>query len=264
MRLSRIINKLALISNPLIWLRDYLTMSDANKGRELAYTYNRNFIEWYAHVYSDVDPDEEFSIVDTLQEAYEENYEDAFNDIPDEAFERYLEDEAFQISSGDPLAPSFLYMSFENIITNQWLIHFTDNAGDISVDGFEYGYHDYAALGLTTGLTQEAKEMGGYNFAYDIYDFVRYGRDRHGSGWKYGNEAVVFRASGIKVTHWGDEEPQVIFWGGSANQIVPLYESDGTWHVGSRPSGESIYHTDDLDAMVTWVTENYDQYKRVL
>ena len=58
-------------------------------------------------------------------------------------------------------APSFMLMTYQGIIRNQWLVHMTDEPDEIARDGFRFGMHDLGRLGLTTYFTEKAKEIGG-------------------------------------------------------------------------------------------------------
>lgn len=73
----------------------------------------------------------------------------------------------------------------------------------------------------------------------------------------------MFRASGAKVWHCGDEEPQVIFLGSTARDIVYLWRDGSEWAVGQRPSGDPIF-SGELNDVVDWVMHNYEQYRRAL
>jgi len=258
MNLKHAIHKLALISNPIIWLKDYLTMSDADEGRELA-GYDINYFTNWLRDYGSIDMSDEQ--LDMLNE--EDFYDIDSLHLSNDVFEEFFESASSKLTAYAD-APSFLFMNFESIIRNQWLIHFTDNAFSVSVEGFTSGIQDMQNLGLTVHLPSAVKQVGGYNFAYDIDDFERYGRSA--DGWKYGSEIVMFRASGIKVHHFGDEEPQVIFWGSSANSFVPITENDyGKWQVGERGgTGEPVFESDNIERVVGWVENNYSQYRRVL
>jgi hypothetical protein len=255
---------LSLISNPIIWLKNYLTMGEAEKGRELAGYSPYTFLEWYLGL----DPSEDPETDEATRLEYEEkidNYggHEAFTDIPDEFFQEYSS-EASSILADDPQAPSFLHMDYEGIVKNDWLIHFTNNIWDIINEGFTKGVADPEYVALTTHLPPSMKEMGGYNFAFDLSNL----RSAFGRwGPKYGKEAVMFRASGIRVYHYGDQEHQVIFLGESARDLVPITQdpNTGEWAVGSHPrTEEPLYKNDDLGEVATWVENNYNQYKRLL
>jgi hypothetical protein len=160
--------------------------------------------------------------------------------------------------------PTWNYCEYRSIVKNQWLIHFSDNAQNIYWDQkFNKGVYDYTRLGLTTHLPESEKEDGGYNFAYLLKDYMRYGRDR--GRWKYGKQAVLFKASGIQVWHYGDSEPQVIFWGPSAFDIVLIKEdvNTGDYYIKSNHNYNPPY-SGDFDDCVNWLTNNFNQYKRIL
>lgn len=150
------------------------------------------------------------------------------------------------------------------LIKNQWLIHFTRSADEIGEDGFKYGVDDMTRLGLTTHMGEFEKKFGGYNFAYTLSDFHKYGYKGYNQ-YKYGTEAVIFRASGIKVWHNTDNEYQVIFYGNTARTIIPITEGeDSSWSVKDIKTKNVLYEHDDLRKVVEWVFKNYNQYRKRL
>lgn len=161
--------------------------------------------------------------------------------------------------------PTWYVMEYQGIVKNQWLIHFSNNAKNIwEEQKFKYGISDFDRLGYTTSYNLSAKEGSGFNFSYDIGDFEKYGRSSNKAGsWKYGKEAVLFKASGIKAYHYGDEEPQVIFDGKTAKDIVYLQNS-GDWYVENKKINRIIYRAQTLPEVVKWVVNNFNQYKKVL
>lgn len=251
------------ISSPIIQLKDYLTMSDESKRDDLA-EHNAYMIrKWEKE--TEMPPAIEALIRNKNHEDYEilefikENNRPLYDN-----FTAWLMD---VMERGDlPEMPAWGVMSFEQIVKNQWLIHFSDAAYEIwESQKFSHGMDDLYHLGYTTYFGEESKKYGGYNFSYDIKDFARYGRGSYSRGrWKYGKAAVVFRASGVKAHHYGDEEPQVIFWGETARNIVLIKESDpGPWGVVTRGLGRNAFIGELTDA-VRWIVANFDQYRRVL
>jgi len=253
----------AFVSNPVLYMRDYLTMGAVDEGRELALMYPHAFAEWFEangeQYYEDEDQFE--NAVNELADAEGDMYS---VEIPDSVMEAFRESgiEAEVIQYAD--SPTFLHMDFEKLVKNQWLIHFTKDARALACGGFKYGIANFDRLGLTTHYTDKAKESGGYNFAYLIDDFERYGRSDRGGSWKYGDECVVFKAAGALVHHWGDEERQVIFWGKTARDIVALWEGDGGWQTDYDSRDKPCFASENLRDVVDWVAANFDQYKRYL
>ena len=149
-----------------------------------------------------------------------------------------------------------------------WLVHYTNHPDKIAAQGFTKGVDDMENLALTTGMSDKAKERGGYNFAFLAHG--KYGGrnfDGGGRDQKYGKHMVFFQSSGVKTFHQGDNEQQIIFWGNDIpkNTIVPVYFEDGKltikqWHDDDK----IIFKTDDYDAMVEWITRNYQQYNGVI
>jgi hypothetical protein len=136
---------------------------------------------------------------------------DALLEFRDEFFVEYRSEEA----------PSWVYLTpwFGNEIYG-WLIHFSDTAYDIAYEGFCRGVPSVNKLGLTTRLSSYEFDTEGYNFAYPADIAVRFAFDRGTP--KYGKHAVLFRAPYMLFNHLTDQEPQAIFWGPSARDIIVI------------------------------------------
>lgn len=160
--------------------------------------------------------------------------------------------------------PAWAYFDDQaEIIKNQWLIHFTSDAYGIAKEGFKYGVNEINKLGLTTYYSEFDKKYGGYNFAYTLDDYKKY--SKVGSRYKYGEEVVVFRASGVRVWHNTDEEYQTIFYGNTAKNIIPITDGETKrWGIYSNRSGNLIVEHDDLTKLIQWIIKNYDQYRKHL
>jgi hypothetical protein len=250
------------ISNPLIYLKRYLTMSEKDKKHHLVYQHPY-LVKSFAKQY--FDPQIKKFILNHKGEDYEivEEFENKF---PTE-FVDFLDWSGGMVQKLNPI-PTWAVMNYQGVIKNQWLIHFTDFAEDIwNVQSFKYGVSNLDDLGYTTSFTHASKKDGGYNFAYDIRDYAKYGRSSYKSGsWKYGSEAVLFKASGIKAYHYGDEEPQVIFVGNTAHDIVYMKynKTEGDWNIINSKTNKIIYRAQTLPDIVNWTVKNFNQYKKVL
>ena len=263
----RVARRYAFVSNPVVHLRDYLNIDDHGKGIDLVESYPHEFIEWLqANGYDDLaDPE--------IRHTIEDGYADDPASLPKELVIEFFEHMEPSFMDHDADSPSWVFMDYVEVMKNQWMIHFTNDADAIACQGFKYGMDDYTRLGLTTHI-RNTQKPGGYNFAYDVDEWERYAHGRH--GFKYGKEAVLFRASGIKVWHHGDGEYQIVFVGNTAKDIVPLSEGgyDGGWWAngigkGGREEGEAGSDQSDgsfesLSEAVDWVVANYNQYKSLL
>jgi len=261
---SRVAKRHAFVSNPIIYLKKYLTQEDWEKGAEVADDNEGHFMQWLEE-----NPDL-VEDVPALQQAIESGYIDDVWSLPPEVLKEYF-GEVEHALSGESWSPSWLHMNYEKVMKNQWMIHFTDDAYGVACSGFKYGMDDLTRLGLTTHFNDSAKP-GGYNFAYDLNDWERFAGGRW--GFKYGKEAVLFKASGVKVWHHGDNEYQVIFAGNTAKDIVPLTEEGyygGWWANGIGKGGREEHDSeqgdgsfDSLSQAVDWVVANFGQYKKFL
>ncbi len=176
-----------------------------------------------------------------------------------------------EIVTNDPAeAPTWKHMHLDTkklLPRTSWLVHFSDDAGDIWHNGFIYGADQMDRLGLTTYFSDKnRKSEPGYNFAFEANS--RDARIAEGQG-KYGRNAVLFQNSGVRCDHFGDEEEQVVFWGEDVNpkNIVFLKKEDGDWNVMSRynlGNGGNVLFTGDFTEVVKWVQANSVQYRKYL
>lgn len=249
------------ISNPLIYLKNYLHMSNIEQKEDLVSQYPES-VETFAHEY--FDPQIQRFILNNKNQPYEivsefkQKFPQEYIDFLDWIYNQMIDGKLYPI-------PTWHVLEYQSTLKNQWLIHFSDNSNNIWLDQtFQYGLDDLSIIAYSTSYTKEAKKNGGYNFAYDVSDYIKYGRSSYRSGgWKYGEEAVLFKASGVKVYHYGDEEPQVIFWGKSAHDIVYLRKGED-WQTINSKTNKIIFRAQTLPEVVNWTIKNFNQYKNVL
>jgi len=250
------------------YLKSYLNMNNEEKHKDLAF----RFPQYFGKFLESDDDDED---VGDFSDYYQgDGYWDMVSieiDHPEMigTYGKWLEGNLSLIDSDNDTWPSWMHMMYMDDVKNQWLIHFSDKAEEIVDDqSFKYGTDTLEELGLTTWRTtgEGSKAHPGYNFAYRLEDYEKYGSARRGSGWKYGKEAVLFRASGVLVSHSGDEEPQVIFYGPTAQHMNRVYQDGdtGKWQIDNIKSGAALYSHEKLSNVVDWFEKNYDQYRGVL
>jgi len=169
--------------------------------------------------------------------------------------------------------PTFVFLSQPEVVRDQWLVHFTDRGSDVLREGFRRGVGDLTKLGLTTYLFDE-KSRPGYNFAFlpgDLDDARSIASEDDDDSdelerkFKYGDQAIIFRASGVRAWHRGDEEHQVVFWGETAHDLVLVeattrHRGREKWAVRDPRTGRTLVGGFFLD-VVDWVKMNYDQYR---
>lgn len=276
----------AYIRRDLGWLKHHLEQSDAEKGRELALLLPVMFLHYVdtnvptdenlaargaPFSYDDIAAEDEAVIVEHLRRAREELLAGFYAEVegePGSFLETFYMREIVGKLRGH--TPSFLFFGDPELVKNQWLIHFTSTPYEIQREGFTVGAKDLSRLGLTTRISRSDK-TGGYNFAYTADDYVEYAKRDHGVyvDWKYGAHAVMFRASGLRMWHKTDQEPQTIFWGADARDVVVLRDlrkvskGDG-WCAVDCDGTELVFCAAGLERVVDWVMANFEQYRKVL
>jgi hypothetical protein len=243
-------------------LKRYLTCTDDQKKSEMAYLAIENY-EFIDDWLSENHPDVLSEISDEGLEGYE--YADYLVEHHDEVFKEfgeYVLENAIKLgdSIGHDQLPTWFHFMFTDIIKNQWLIHCTDDAYGIEKEGFTRGVDSMDKLGYTCHLSEYDRENGGYNFAYTISDFGKYGMNTR-SKPKYGKQLVIFTASGVRGYHYGDGEYQVIFRGSTAANIYPIIlGDDGDWEIADS-HGRVKFKNERAERVVKWVADNYRQLK---
>lgn len=193
-----------------------------------------------------------------------ENNRELFDKIVDWMVDNFRDDEQ--------IGHTKLY--FDNnpeLLRNHWLIHFTEHGRDVFSEGFDFGTYEIDELGLTSHNT--SSKGGTYAFAYDALttDYRVYGAER-GNDFKYGDDVLMFRASGVKVYHNTDQEYQVIFDTRTVSDLILIekdtYNDIYSWQVLDN-NGRPLYKTrsdgaSELDNAINWVIKNYDTYRKVI
>lgn len=256
-----VIRKQAKVSQNLTWLVNYLTMSRRDMGEEIARSYTGYFIDWLRN--NDFVLPKQFKGWRSFLTALEDYDEVAWKVVPDELYEEFLEPAANYAIKNDPAySPSFCHLTYKGILKNEWLVHFTDYADSVAKQGFTRGISDLAHLGLTTYFKDEAKVGGGYNFAVPVNDAHNIEAGVGRNQVSFGEEAVLFRASGVNTYHSGDEFYQVIFWGKTAKDIIPLHHTEGKWFV-TEVEGDTLFESSDIEEVANWAIANFNKYSMV-
>ena len=267
-------------TEPLKQFKDYITMSPEQVQDEMLYKYAykiADYIEQYG--WAEDLSDEDWNILEKADD--EEDVETMINII-----NKYPEIKKGFIGYGELMdmgnneATYNTYSYNKNIdINKEWLIHFTTEPGSIAENGFTRSTPEIDQLSVTHGVDG----VEGYNFAFvadcvSNYEAQYYcGRDSD----KWG--AVMFKANGVEAYHNGDEQNQVIFWGSKARDIVPIYHGDASyyvsdeyqtsdnygniddcWYILDEKHNVALYYCDNIEDMVSWVENNYFQYRRVI
>ena len=143
-------------------------------------------------------------------------------------------------------------MDFNRIVKNEWCIHFGSDSENIAREGFTGGTEDIDHLAYTNAGAQ--KSSAGYDFAFLI-------NDRSVDYNEYGDEAVIFRTSGVEIFHYGDNQNQVIFWGPNVKSFIPIHQDNGDWVVYGQ-NGQVLVRCGRPSEIAIWATENLPQYRK--
>lgn len=221
--------------------------SDKDKAEDLAYKVNWKISEYL----------ENNGLLDEFTDEYGTDSDDDeivnnFIEFIDKRSLCYDFIEYCQCNIDSSYWPSWMVEEYIGTVKNQWCIHFGSDSDSIANDGFTSGTYSMDEL----GYTRRSDNMGvGYDFAYLV-------DDGNVDLAKYGNEAVIFKTSGVLVYHYGDDERQVIFWGPYAHDFIPIkYDCDiGKWCVYGLK--DQILCNGYPSDIAKWATDNLPQYKR--
>ena len=148
--------------------------------------------------------------------------------------------------------PAWFIMSFIRLVKNEWCIHFTSDADNIARVGFTGGTPEIEDLAYTNAGKQ--KHYAGYDFAFLI-------NDRNVDFNGYGDEAVIFRASGVLLLHYGDEQRQVVFWGPSVKELIPIKKEEYSYDWKIEGLNGQVFATGKPSELADWATDNLPQYR---
>lgn len=252
------------VQNEIAWLKKYLTMDEEEQNIDLAYMAPHALFEFL----SNTAKGEEFLNANNITDS-EDLYDFDMSVVPSRFLQDFRTEFIYNVRNygyDDGEVPSWSFFEYLGVVKNQWLIHFSDDAWSIAkYGGFKHGMPNMEMLGLTTNYNKKMKS-GGYNFAYKIDDFDSYGADHsmRRKGYKYGRDAVLFQASGVYAWHYSDQEPQVIFWGPSARNIISIEDGETKEWAVSDLSGNRLYEANDLSDIVDWVERHWQQYRSAI
>lgn len=156
----------------------------------------------------------------------------------------------YVLTHGREDSPFWMLASYEREVNNEWLIHFGKDASKIANEGFTRGEQDLDKLGYTH--FHNIGNHPGYNFAFTVKD-LNVDADRHVSSYKggslntyYGDQAVIFQASGIRYFHLGDNDDEVVFWGPSAKNLIKI----------------QLEEINPTDSIYDSITNNIEKFKK--
>lgn len=227
------------------------TASSCEKARDLAYSCSYYINEYIRKIYY------RYSEFENLLNDGEFNYEDEslvemfLNMLEENNLCDHFVSEMQNIVDYYEL-PSWCTMDFNRIVKNEWCIHFGSDSESIAKEGFTGGTPEIEHLAYTNAGAQ--KTSAGYDFAFLI-------NDRSVDYNEYGDEAVIFRTSGVEIYHYGDNQNQVVFWGPNVKSFIPIHQDNGDWVVYGQ-NGQVLVRCGRPSEIALWATENLPQYRK--
>ena len=227
------------------------TASSCEKARDLAYSCSYYINEYIRKIYY------RYSEFENLLNDGEFDYEDEslvemfLNMLEENNLCDHFVSEMQNIVDYYEL-PSWCTMDFNRIVKNEWCIHFGSDSESIAKEGFTGGTPEIEHLAYTNAGAQ--KSSAGYDFAFLI-------NDRNVDYNGYGNEAVIFRTSGVEIYHYGDNQNQVVFWGPNVKSFIPIHQDNGDWVVYGQ-NGQVLVRCGRPSEIALWATENLPQYRK--
>ena len=179
-----------------------------------------------------------------------------------------------QLKDKDIITTRMAFQDYD-VFKNGWVLHFTNNPFQIIANGFkgidkEFMYRIWRTYGTSMPRVPE-----GYAFAFDANDVLP------NNAIDYGEYALMFRTSGLKVTNLGDsKQKQVVFNSKLANmKNCFLLRFDTSKEANFDDTGEShsithidgvsvinpytkkaVYKAKNIEQAVQWVETNDRQY----
>ena len=149
------------------------------------------------------------------------------------------------------ILPLYVTYSYEGDIEDGWIVHFTSEENIEPILGSQsfHGLSNMYNLAISAGANDDEWGVeGGYCFGFDVADV--YSNFKSGYG-HYGNEGILFKTSGIKLYHRGDDELQVIFIGNQVSNLIPFWYDTKTKEFYNKDNTIRTQESDDFfDQMI--------------
>lgn len=217
-------------------LVNYFEKSIEEKEDELPEFFQVNYPHIFDNwVYENPDFFVELDEYDSEDEAYDNIiYPTTYYELESEILEKYknflieIVDNVFNNNPYDlnlNILPLYVTYTYEDVVDG-WLVHFTDyeeTVESILESQHFIGIPNMYNLAITAANEEDYTEEG-YCFGFDIDDIYENFKNSYSH---YGSYGILFKASGIKLYHNGDEEHQVIFIGNQVSNLIPfMYDED--------------------------------------
>lgn len=122
------------------------------------------------------------------------------------------------------ILPLYLTFTYEGDVEDDWIVHFTENDENINSilkSGYFHGLVNMNNLAISAVAEDRSYEDGdGYCFGFHIDDVQENFKEGYGH---YGDSGIIFKGSGIKLYHNGDNETQTIFIGNQISNMIPFW-----------------------------------------
>ena len=254
-----LVEKLTNVTGKMKQLVDYFDKTIEEKENELPEFFDDN----YPQVFSDWVLNNSGYFVDlegydSEDEAFENIiYPETYNDLTPDVLKIYKEflvgivDDIFNNNPYDLYElPLYVTFTYEGDVVDDWLVHFTsedESLENILKSQSFHGLSNMKNLPQSAGADEWVE--GGYCFAFDLGDI--YSNFKNGYS-HYGDKGILFKSSGIKLYHNGDDEIQVIFIGNQVSNLIPFWYDSVTKELYNK---DNTIRTKDIDEFFDQMTK---------
>ena len=241
----------------MMQLVDYFDKTIEEKEEELPEFFDNNYPEIFGNwCMNNSEYFVELDQYDSEEEALENviypttHYELNYYPEAEKAYKEFLVkviDDVFKNNSYDLdlcVLPLYVTYTHEGDVEDDWLVHFTgekESQKSILKAGYFNGISDMKNLAITAAANEWVEDGYCFSFSLDDVDY------NFKSGYShYGEYGILFKSSGIKLYHNGDDEIQTIFIGNQVSNLIPFWYDQKT---------KELYNKDN-----TIRTKKYDEF----
>jgi hypothetical protein len=247
----------------MMQLVDYFDKTIEEKEEELPEFFDNNYPQIFENWCMD---NSEYFLdmegYDSEEEALENviypttHYELNYYPEAEKAYKEFLVgvvDDVFKNNSYDLdlcVLPLYVTYTHEGDVEDDWLVHFTgekESQESILKSGYFNGISEMKNLAITAAANEWVDD--GYCFSFSLNDI---GYNFKSDYSHYGEYGILFKSSGIKLYHNGDDEIQTIFIGNQVSNLIPFWYDSKTKELYNK---DNTIRTNDYEEFFEQMTK---------